>query len=224
MQLYFTTFIIHQSEWFQQVSDIILDQQETPQYTHDLNNRPVQLEVVFNDTNDTVDDNCNMYLGTDGILRFSPKDFDSEMLFNPLEEQLNLPSILVQQRNILACEIEIVCIIGKSPLEVCRIVNDSPDRNGIICFIPLSCKSDRLSSENIVLPVKNVFSVFDFIVRVELLPYEKECSSLLTILSFFSKVYFIKNAPQKFFCLTFGVHFNEDTPSSHYFISMNSGS
>jgi hypothetical protein len=163
--------------WFQQVSDVILDQQGTPQYAHDLNDRPVQLEVMFDDTNDTVGDNCSVYLDTDSILRFSPKGFDSEVLFDPLEKRLNLPSVLVQKCNILGCEVEIVCIIGKGPLEVWRIINDSSDRNGIIPFIPLSRKSDCLVSENIVLTVKNVFPVFDFIVRVELLPYDKECTT-----------------------------------------------
>lgn len=179
MQLHFATFVIHHSEWFEQVSDVILDQQGTPQYAHDLNDRPVQLEVVLDDTNDAVGDDCNMYLDTDSILRFSPKGFDSEVLLNPLEEQLNLPSVLVQECNILGSKVEVVCIIGKGSLEVWRIVNDSPDRNGIISFVPLSRKSDRLVSENVVLAVKNIFPVFDFIVRVELLPYDKECPGLL---------------------------------------------
>ncbi len=86
MQLHFATFVIHHFEWFQQVLDVILDQQGAPQYAHDLNNRPVQLEVVFDDTNDTVGDDCNVYLYTDSILRFSPKGFDSEMLFNPFKQ------------------------------------------------------------------------------------------------------------------------------------------
>lgn len=179
MQLHFVAFFIHYSEWLQQVSDVILDQQGTPQYAHDLNDRPVQLEIVFDDTNDTVGDDCNVYLDTDCILRFSPKGFDSEVLLNPFKEQLNLPSVLVQKCNILGCEVEIVCIIGKGSLEICRIVNDSPDGNRIIPFVPLSCKSDRLVSENVVLTVKHIFPVFDFIVRVVLLPYDKECSGLL---------------------------------------------
>lgn len=179
MQLHLVTFVIHHSEWFQQVSDVILDQQGATQYAHDLNNRSVQLKVVLDDTNDTVGDDCNVYLDTNCIFRFSPKSFDSEVLFNPLEEQLNLPSVLVQKCNIFGCEVEIVGIIGKGPLEVWRIVNDSPDRNRVIPFVPFSCKSNCLISENVVLPVKNVFSVFDFIVRVELLPYDKECSRML---------------------------------------------
>ncbi len=179
MQLHFSTFVIRHFEWFQQVLDIILDQQGTSQYAHNLNDRPIQLEVMFDDTNDTVGDDCNVYLDTDSILRFSPKGFDSEMLFNPLEKQLNLPSVLVQKCNILGCEVEVVCIIGKSPLEFWCIVNNSSDRNRIISFISLSCKSDCLVSENVVLVVKNVFSIFVLIVRVELLPYDKECSGLL---------------------------------------------
>lgn len=179
MQLHFATFVILHFGRFQQFSDIILDQQGTPQYTHDLNNRPVRLEIVFDDTNDAVGDNRNVYLDTDSILRFSPKGFDSEVLFNPLEKQLNLPSVLVQKCNILGCEVEIVCVIGEGSLELRRIINDSPDRNRIIPFVPFSCKSNCLISENVVLSVKNIFPVFDFIVGIELLAYDEECSVLL---------------------------------------------
>ena len=86
MQLHFTTFIIHHSERFQQVSDAIFNQQGTSQYAHHLNDWSSQFEVVFDDTNDTVGDDCNVYLYTDSILRFSPKGFDSEMLFNPFKQ------------------------------------------------------------------------------------------------------------------------------------------
>ncbi len=61
MQLHFATFVIHYYEWFQQ--DVILDQQGTPQYTYNLNDKLVQLEVVFDDINDTVGDDCNVYRG-----------------------------------------------------------------------------------------------------------------------------------------------------------------
>jgi hypothetical protein len=85
MQLYLVAFIIHRFEWFQQITDVILDQQGTPQYTHDFTDRFIQLEVMLDDTNDTVSNDINVYLDADCIPRLSPKGFDPKVLFNPLE-------------------------------------------------------------------------------------------------------------------------------------------
>jgi len=69
----------------QEFLDGILDQQGIAQDTHDLNNRPTQFEVVFNDTDETIRDDSHMYLYADCILRFSPKGFDTKMLFDPFD-------------------------------------------------------------------------------------------------------------------------------------------
>jgi hypothetical protein len=90
MQLRLVAFIVHRFEWFQQVTDVILGQQGTPQYAHDFNNRSIQLELAFDDANNTVGDNRNVYLDVDSILPILPECFDPEMLFDPLVELMRI--------------------------------------------------------------------------------------------------------------------------------------
>ncbi len=46
----------------------VLDQQGIAQDTHDLDNRSIQFEVVFNNSDETVRDDGDMYLDSDCIL------------------------------------------------------------------------------------------------------------------------------------------------------------
>ena len=73
-------------EWFKQVSDIIHGEQRTAQDSHDFHDGTTDLHVMFDDTNEAICDDGNMYLNTDCILGFSPKSLDAEMLFDPFEE------------------------------------------------------------------------------------------------------------------------------------------
>lgn len=57
----------------QELMNGVFDQQGIAKDTHDLDDRPVQFEVVFNNCNETVRYDSDMYLNTDSILRFSPK-------------------------------------------------------------------------------------------------------------------------------------------------------
>lgn len=100
MKLPIITFQRLLFERFQEVSDIVLDQQGAAQDAHDFNDRLTQFEVMFNNSDKTVYDDGNMYLNTYSILGFSPKGFDSEMLLDPLEEKLNLPSVFVKKGNV----------------------------------------------------------------------------------------------------------------------------
>ena len=52
----------------QELINGVLDQQGIAKDTHDLNNRPIQFEVVFNNSDKTVRDNGDMYLYPDCIL------------------------------------------------------------------------------------------------------------------------------------------------------------
>lgn len=84
--------ICHRS---QELLNGVFDQQGVAKDTHDLDDRSIKFEVVFNDCDQTVGDDSDMYLYFDSILRYSPKGFDSEMLLNPFEEQFHLPSVSV---------------------------------------------------------------------------------------------------------------------------------
>ncbi len=64
----------------------IFDQQRITQDTHDLNNRSAKFKIMFNDSNETICDDSNMYLYSYCILGFAPEGFDTKMLFDPFEE------------------------------------------------------------------------------------------------------------------------------------------
>jgi hypothetical protein len=75
-------------ERLKKVSDVILDQQRAAKDTHDFNDWSTQLEVMFDDSNETVCDNRRMYLYTNGVLGLTLKSFNSKMLLEPLEATL----------------------------------------------------------------------------------------------------------------------------------------
>ena len=89
-----TVLICHRSQEF---LNGILDQEGIAKDTHDLNNRSVQFEVVFNNGNKTVRDDGDMYLNSDCILRFTPKGFDAKVLLDPFEKQFDLPSVAIKK-------------------------------------------------------------------------------------------------------------------------------
>ncbi len=168
--------IFHRSQEF---LDGILDEQGIAKNTHDLNNRSVQFEIMFNDGYETVRDDGNMYLYPDCIFRFSPKGFDTKMLLDPFEKQFNLPSVAVKKGNFFCFEVEVVGVVGEGPSKVRGIEYDAPERNRIVSTVSLACESNRLVSQDIVISFKHVFTFRDFIIRMEFLPYDEESSSLL---------------------------------------------
>jgi hypothetical protein len=78
---------------FEKFVDLILKKQRMSKDSHDLYDWAPDLMIRFNDTNETGSDDGNVYLNTNCILEFAPKSLDQKMLFNPLKEQLGLPSI-----------------------------------------------------------------------------------------------------------------------------------
>jgi hypothetical protein len=168
--------ICHRS---QELLNGVFDQQGIAKDTHDLDDRPAKFEVVFNDCNQTVGDDSDMYLYFDSILRFSPKGFDSEMLLNPFEEQFNLPSVTVKKGNVFCLEVEVVGVIGEGSSKVRCIEYDTSEWNRIVSSVSLACESDCLVSKDVVISFKYVFAVRDFIIRTKLLPNDEESTGLL---------------------------------------------
>ena len=75
------------SERLKQVLDAVRGEHRLAKDTHDLEHRPAaNLEVVFDDGNEAVGNDCDVNLYADGILGLSPESLDSEMLFDPLED------------------------------------------------------------------------------------------------------------------------------------------
>ena len=178
MQLHFIIVLGLTFERFKQISDIVLDQQRTTQNANDLVDGPADLKVVFDDSDEAIGDDCNVYLYSDSILGLTPKGFDAQVLFNPLEKEFDLPPVLVKECDVLGRKIEVVRIVRERSLKVGRIVNDTSDWKGIVLLVPFSRKADGLIPQDVILTVKQVFSCFDNIVWMELLTYDKEGSRL----------------------------------------------
>ena len=178
MQLHFIIVLGLAFERFKQVSDIVFDQQRTTQNAHDLVDRPSDLKVVFDDSDDAVGDDGNVYLYSDRILGLTPEGFDAQVLFNPFEKEFDLPPVLVKECDVLGRKIEVVRIVRERSLKVGRIVNNTSDGNGIVLLVPISSKADGLIPQDIIFSVKQVFSCFDNIVRMELLTYDEEGTRL----------------------------------------------
>jgi hypothetical protein len=156
----------------------VLDQQGIAKDTHDLCNRPVQFEVVFNDCDQTVGDDSDMYLYFESIFRFSPKGFDTEILLNPFEKQFNLPSIAIKKGNVCFL-VEVVDVIGESSSKVRGIEYDTFELNRIVSSVSLACESDCLVSKEVVNSFKHAFTIRDFIIRTKLLTDDEKNSTLL---------------------------------------------
>ena len=166
-------------ERLEEVSDAVCGECGLAKDTHNLDDRPADFEVMLNDGNEAVGDNGNVYLYADSIFGLAPESFDLKVLLNPLEEKLDLPSVFVQECDVLGRKIEVIRIIRECPMEVFCIEDDASDGKGVVLPVPLARKADCLVSQDVVLPLKQVIPHFDDVVRTELLPYDEECSGLL---------------------------------------------
>lgn len=160
----------------EQTSHIIRCQNGVSEYAHDLNNRPVDIETAFDNGDEAVCDDGDMNLNSDGILVVTPEPFDSEMLLNPFEEQLDLPAVTVKKCDVLCIKVKVVCVVYEGTPKVIGIIDNSSDCRGIVALVPLSRESDCLVKKDIVRAVKRQIPINDFEFRLPFLPDDKKRS------------------------------------------------
>ena len=73
-------------ERLEQVLDAVRGERRLTKDTHDFKDWPANLEVVLDDGNEAVCDDCNLNLYAHRILGFSPEPLDLKMLFDPFEK------------------------------------------------------------------------------------------------------------------------------------------
>ncbi|PRC93279.1 hypothetical protein S2091_2017 [Solimicrobium silvestre] len=66
------------------------------------------MQPFFHDGDKNICGDGNLYLGFDGVFAGSQKGFDTQMLFDPFEEQFDLPALLVQRGDQFRFERKIV--------------------------------------------------------------------------------------------------------------------
>ena len=129
---------------------------------------------MLNNGYQTVCDNRNIDLYPNSILGVAPEGRDSEMLLYPSEEQLHLPSLLVQQGDIACLECKVVGQERERSLQFRNVVNDSPESTRILLLGLIARKAYRLIKQNVIRTVKQVLTFNNLIVEMRLLSDDKE--------------------------------------------------
>ena len=169
-------------ERLEQVNDAVRGECRLAKDAHDFDDRPANLEVVFDDSNEAVGDDGNVYLDTHCVLGLSPKSFDLKMLLDPFEKQLHLPPILVKQGDILGIEEEVVRVIDEAAVQFRSIIDDSPDSTRVLLLILLLSKADALVFEHVVRAIKDAFAIDNLICNFALLPDNEEGSEHMNLI------------------------------------------
>ena len=169
-------FIRLSLERLEQFLDAVSGECRLAKDTHDFKHRSANLEVVLNDGDETVRDDGNVYLYPDSILGLTPETLDLKVLLDPLEEDLHLPPVLVELRNVLCAEIEVISVIYKTPVKLRYIIDDTSDDSGVLLLILLLGKADTLVAQHIVGAIKHTLPIDNLIVGMTLLPDNEECT------------------------------------------------
>jgi len=181
MELVISIIIVPLWASSQELFNRILNQQGVSKYSHYLDNRSSNFEVIFNNSDKTVSYDGNMYLYTDCIFRFAPKRLNTKMLLNPFEKQLNLPSVAVKKSYFFSFEVEVIRVISEGSAKVRCIKHYAPESIRIIVIVSLACKPNSLVSKDILISHKYIFTFSDLIIRAGLFPNNEESSSLIYI-------------------------------------------
>jgi len=160
----------------EKLHDVILGKQGTAQDAHNLHDGASKLEVVLNDSDETVCDDGNMDLNTYRIVTLSPKGLDPEVLLDPFKEQFDLPPVFIKESNVLGCKIEVVRVVSERTMQVRSIVDDTPDLAWVFLLVLLLRKDDGLVTQDIVFSIKNIFASNNLIFWTLLLTDDKEGS------------------------------------------------
>lgn len=157
-----------------QLLDVVFDQQGAAQNTHDLEDSPVEFEVVLDNGNEAICDDGNMDLYSDGVLRFAPKGFDFEVLFNPFGKQFHLPAITIKQGDVLSREVEIVGIIDERPSEVGSVIDNPSEVGRVVSFVPVGREADCLVEHDIAFRIDGFVTIDNLEYRMSFFPDDEE--------------------------------------------------
>lgn len=132
---------------------------------------------MFKDGDKAVGDDGDVNLYPHSILVVAPETFDLEMLLDSFEEKLDLPTVTVEQGDVLCSEIKVIGIVHKRASEVFCIIDNPAQFCRIISNVVFASKPDCLVDEYTVLSVEQVFTTNNLKLRFPFLPDDEESSA-----------------------------------------------
>jgi len=168
--IYFWSFL----DWFfEQFSDRRSVNERASQDAEYIEHAPVETAVMFGDSNKAVSGYGTINLYPDCVFRVAPKGFDVQMLLDPFEKQLHLPTLFVKHCNIFCSDIERIGNVYKRAFEFLVVVHDSAKSARIFLLGLISGKFDSLIADNTVSTLDKVFSIKDLILKPAFLTDDK---------------------------------------------------
>lgn len=114
---------------------------------------------MLSNCNEAVRRDGGIELYADGILVSSPKGFDSQMLLNPLKEQLHLPSVFVKQCYMFCRYLKVVGQEDKHMFLLLIVIADSPQYSRVLGSGFVFCKANALVKNDVVFTFQDLVHV-----------------------------------------------------------------
>ena len=165
----------------QQVLDMHLYKQGAAEDSQDLVDVSFKLHLMLDYCDDAVSADGRIDLYSDGSLGVTPECRDPKVLFDPFEEKLHLPSVLVEEYNLFGSQEEIIGVKDKASLQVGDIRYYAPYPGWVIGSIALARKPDGIVLKDISI-LRHIHAVFNHELRLGFLSYYKEGSELLNLM------------------------------------------
>ena len=165
----------------QQVLDMLLDKQGAAEDSHDLVDISFKFHFMFDYCDDAVSAYSRIDLYSDGCLGVTPECGNPKVLFDPFEENLHLPSVLVKEYNLFGRQEEIICVKDKTSLQVRDIRHNTSYPGRVIGSIASTGKPYGIVLKNVSI-LRHIQTILDHELRLSFLSYDKEGSKFLNLM------------------------------------------
>ena len=157
----------------EQVSKIVFGEESATHDAHNFIEVSVQFHLMLNDCHQVVGSDGRVYLYADSRLGVAPKRLNPQMLFDPFEEQLNLPAVRVKKGYLFGCQEEVVGIKCNGSVQLRDISHYASNFRRVIVLVTLCGESYSLILKDILI-LHQVSTSYDFVFWSILLSYYKE--------------------------------------------------
>lgn len=165
----------------QQVLYMLLDKQGATEDSHDFVDVSFKFHFMFDYCDNAVRAYSRIDLYSDGCLGITPECGDSKVLFDPFEEKLHLPSVLVKEYNLIGRKEEIICVKDKTSFQVWDIRYNTSYPGRVTGSIASAGKPYGIVLKDVPI-LGHIQTVLDYELRLSLLSYDKEGSKFLNLM------------------------------------------